>query len=128
MTVKRTRTDRRAPLFAHYPVQCFPQPAYIEIDPSDGTVELDWKAELGDGMPAAEWHGLICRIPCANNLSRAQCRALLKRIEPLVDVVCDGFDTAWDGRNWVGRYTPQAERALEDIHEIAYTTEGDVDV
>ena len=65
-------------------------------------------------MPAGVWHGLTLRwqLPA---LTADAANALMGDIADAAGRVCDGFERAWDGHNFVGRYDEDAREAQDEI-------------
>lgn len=66
------------------------------------------------GMPAGVWHGLTLRwqLPA---LTADAANALMSDLADAAGRVCDGFERAWDGHNFVGRYDEDARAAQDEI-------------
>lgn len=103
-----------------------PRPAFIELDPYQGTLSADWDAE--DATPCAVADGRLIRwdIP---PLKVKVAIALMNEIVPLTERVVEGHDRVWDGRDHVLALTEDAEAASEEIEEVIrrYTRNGDAE-
>ncbi|MBT8453006.1 MAG: hypothetical protein KJO40_13640 [Deltaproteobacteria bacterium] len=104
-------------LHHHYPGQIEPQPCYIELDCDDGSLCADWDGEIGNATPVSVWHRRTLRfdIPA---LKGHKANELLADIEPLAERVVAGYESDWDGNNWVGTYSDDAEDAIGDIQSL----------
>ena len=118
-----------APLFYQYPGQINPQPAYIYLY-EDGRVCADYSGEIGNARPADEWHGrtmtwsinpYITGQQLVDLMGRDDVRAMLQRVH-------DGHDTDWNGSNFVGTLTADADAADECLTRLFDEAEGDVQV
>jgi hypothetical protein len=131
-TIKITTTDemleKTAPLYHKYSGQTSEQPAYIYLDPEEGTLYADWYGEIGaNSRPMDVHHGLRLWWPVSPYLTGGQLAELLEEIKPLAQKVADGWSREWDGTNNVGRLTPEAEEADQEI-TAAVEVEGEAHV
>jgi len=122
-------TDDKAPLYSQYPQQINPQPAYICLY-EDGRVCADYSGEIGNARPADEWHGrtLTWRITpfltgraVGNLLMSEPVKGLLERVHA-------GHDSEWNGNNFVGTLTDDAQAAFERLERIFEEEEEDIEV
>lgn len=101
---------KKKPVFAQYQNQCYPQPAYLEIDPSKCTNGLichaDYSGEIGNGVPVDVWHNRVFRVPVAPEVSREGLKTLEtdERFIALVDQLVDSWEEIWNGNNYVGKH------------------------
>lgn len=102
------------------------QDCYVWIDPGAREMGAEYNAEIGNAVPMPVWHHLMLRfsIPV---LTADAANSLLEELEPLARRICDGFETEWDGSNWVGEYDNDAEAASAEIERICQETLGDYD-
>ena len=107
------------PLYHRYPGQYSEQGAYIEIDFQDRVMLASWNAEIGNGIPFSVYHGLCHRFSVSSRLFSEAINELLFDLEELANEALAGFRTRWDGSNWVGEFTGEAQEALEMIENIA---------
>lgn len=105
-----------APLYDRYEREARPQPAYIELD-SDGEISADWSGEIGNGVPAAVWRRQRLRWYVPSEISGGGLRILIEDLRPLLERVAAGHSVEWDGSNWVGRLSNDAEAADEEIRD-----------
>jgi hypothetical protein len=109
---------RKKPVFYQYQGQCFPQRAYLEIDPTKCTKGLichaDYSGEIGNGVPMDVWHNRIFRIPVSPEVSRKGLKALETdaKFVALVDQLVDSWEEVWNGNNYVGRFDSDAYHSL----------------
>jgi hypothetical protein len=120
-------TNPLVPLYCQYPGQTEPQPAYLQID-DDGAITLDYSGEIGNAVPADVWHGLVSRHPISELLSADQCAAVLvdATVVALAARVHAGRSSVWDGNNYVGRLTDDAEQATEQLDDYLAEIDGDL--
>ena len=120
-TITKNLQDNPAPLYHQYPGQCQPQPAYIELDcRGAGELMADWNGEIGNAIPMYYWNGLAVRwgISCA--AAGGSIAALFEDADFLAccERIMAGFEEHWDGSNFVGRYTDDANSAIVDAERI----------
>ena len=119
ITIHRPSPDAGPlPLYKHYPSQSSPQPTYIELECDDGNLLADYRAEIGNGVSPAEYHRctLTWDIPSAMDL--AGINALLDEIAPYAQQIIDGYEHAWDGSNYVGVYSREAQDTIDLVADI----------
>lgn len=111
MKVKIVLPNRRKkPVFFQYQNQCFPQRAYLEIDPAKCATNIkchaDYTGDIGNAVPVAVWHDRIFQIPVAPEMSRTALKALETddQFISLVGQLVDSWDEIWNGNNYVGKY------------------------
>lgn len=118
--------EGRRPIRDRYRGQTQHQPAYLEIDATDGQAGALWESdpEIGGGVPSRVWHGAARRISCSVDLTQDDLERLSEEIAPLIDRVLAGIDYRHDGSNWIGRADTDAESALAEIERIVESTEA----
>lgn len=106
----------RAPLFHQYPRQTNPQSAFVELSET-GEVSADWNGEIGNGVPAAVWHGCDLRFPVASSVAGPALADYLEGEEgrSLLSRIHQGHSVEWDGSNHVGRLDEDASAAREEL-------------
>ena len=111
-------------IYRHYDGQCQPQDCYIEIDLDHSNIEASYNAEIGNAVPMAVWHNRIRRyeIPC---IFPATADELMKELLPLAERMAVGYERVWDGNNYVGRLTEDAQAASDEIERICQEVEGE---
>jgi hypothetical protein len=88
--------------------------AWLWLDCASRTLSCRCASRDRTGMPAGVWHGLTLRwqLPA---LTADAANALMGDIADAAGRVCDGFERAWDGHNFVGRYDEDAREAQDEI-------------
>ena len=122
--------DDEAPLYCKLRGQINPQPARIYLY-MDGSVCADYSVEIGNGRPADEWNGVTLTWNITPFLSGNKIIELLTEDETIVELlgrVYDGHDREWDGSNWVGTLTNDAQDAHDRLVRIFDEIDGDVEV
>jgi hypothetical protein len=102
----------QTPLYMQYGGQHQPQDAYIEIH-ANGEIHFDYNSEIGNAVPMSVWHGQIRRIAIPNDLTSKGYADLFDYISDLLQILVDGMDDRWDGSNWVGTLTEEAQDTLD---------------
>ena len=76
-----------------------------------------------NAVPSDEWHGLTLKVPLdagsAYGLQVDWSRVDPTAYDPLLQRVMAGFGSRWDGHNWVGDLTTDAQTALEELQALA---------
>ena len=101
-------------LFRHYRGQTSAQPCNVSLDCRSGKLRAEYNPEIGNAIPAAEYHGHVqtWSIPC---LRESAANALLSEIAPLASRVVAGYSSEWDGSNRAALFTDDAQEAIEEI-------------
>ncbi|MFF5265128.1 hypothetical protein ACFY4C_40110 [Actinomadura viridis] len=108
------RCTEPAELYRRYDGQGAAQPAFIELDLSEGTLLADYKAEVGNAVPMAVFHGLRRRYPIPVLIGEAANR-VMEELAPLAQRVLDDCEEVWNGHNMVARLGEDAQAAEEEI-------------
>ena len=117
-----TLAGEEFPLYFRYKGQINPQPARIYLY-IDGRVCADYSKEIGNGRPADEWHGVTLTWNINPFLSGDKIIELFtedENIKELLERVYAGHDQKWDGSNWVGTLTDDAQDAHDRLERIFY--------
>ena len=88
--------------------------AWLWLDCASRTLSCRCASRDRTGMPAGVWHGLALRwqLPA---LTADAANALMEDVADAAARVCEGFERAWDGHNFVGRYNDDARDAQDEI-------------
>lgn len=118
MEIRISLPEGKTPVLRQYDGQCQPQPAYLQLD-QDGFVSADYSGEIGNAMPVNVWHSIDRRIGINTNVSGDALREYMASagFRALIDRYYAGFDTEWNGNNWVGTVTEDALEALSQIEQ-----------
>lgn len=112
------RPVRGSDLHHTYPGQLKPQPVYVYLDCQTRTLSAAYDSEIGNGVPAAQYAGLVqaWEIPA---LRADAANTLLDEIAPLAERVCGGFVAEYDQNgNLVAEFDEDAEQAREEIEKL----------
>lgn len=106
-----------------YPGQTNAQRCHVELDCRTGDLSAEYDAEIGNAVPVDvhNRHRLRWRIAC---LRADAANALLADVVPLAARVVAGYSRAWDGRNHVATFTPDATAATEEIAAVCESADG----
>lgn len=117
MVQKLTIRTCRGRLLKQYPSQNKPQDRYIEVN-SDGDIDIDWNAEIGNAVLSDVYHNRVIRIRINFTTKKEAKNFVLENIE-LFRTLVDGMRTRWNGSNYVGVLTDEASDALADLRWAA---------
>jgi hypothetical protein len=117
--------------YLRYSSQINPQQCFVELAPETEELSTSVAMEIGNSVPSDVWHGRVRRYPLHAALAAGMDAALLDELEELAKRVIAGYECVWDGRNYVGSLTEDAEEAeyeirryldnlTEDYYQIVY--------
>jgi|CEGC01.1.fsa_nt_gi hypothetical protein len=106
---------RKAPLFCQFEGELGPQPAFITLNPDTREVSTDYTSEVGTAVPMAVWHNLELRFSVLASVSGKALTDFCQDHAHLFERICNGFESVWDGNNYVGRYSQDALDAQDDL-------------
>lgn len=119
ITIKIENEDLVAPLYMQYSGQCNPQPAYIEIDPSGGEIEItaEINTNIGPGCSQDAFNGVVNQISCPCYVLGSELKNYLESDEFAAKcrAMCEGYKCEWDGSNHRGHWRPNVWQLEEDI-------------
>ena len=117
LKIRKQKTDDA--MYCRYAHQSNRQPCFLELDCDTGELRSDYNAEIGGAIPFTVYHRRTLRFYVDAPLRAETANALMESIGPLCQTILDGYDTHWDGHNMVGKFTSNAEDAIEFVrHEI----------
>lgn len=115
MAVSIINPTGRNPLYHQYPGQCQPQAAFIELDCEQGTLRADINYEIGNAVPEGVYNHRIRRWQVPNDLTCKAIKKLFQEIRQDAETILAGYEARWNGSNFVGLYSPEAEAAWDKI-------------
>lgn len=124
-TIHVTWQTSDAELYHKYQQQTNPQPVYLELDPDDGSMRLDWSGEIGNAAPFAVFHNRILRYYLPGAIRKDPGNALLKAAVPLAERIAKGYNEHWDGNNMVGKLDSDAELADAELKQLCEDVDSD---
>lgn len=68
--------------------------------------------------PSDEWHGLVLTWKVFNWPLKEDMRQFLEENMHLLETIADGWQEVWDGSNFVGRLTPDARSASDNLESL----------
>jgi len=94
-------------------------------------LEIDWenqtigaKTVYGNGYPYAVHNRTMSWITLPNNLDARYLKRDIDAIMPRIERIAAGFDTEWDGHNYIGKFTNEDE--LIALIELIETDDGEI--
>ena len=114
------------PVYMHYSGQTEAQSAYLELIPHEGGIadlSAYYNPEIGDSIPMSVYHGTVLRWRIPNDLTCAGINALVSDILPMLRQIAGGYSDRWDGSNWIGSLTNDAQAASDELERIVWELE-----
>jgi hypothetical protein len=120
-------TESEYGLHCHYSGQTQRQGCYIELNCPNRTLSASYNPEIGNAIPFSVYHGHDQRFGI-NLMRGSTVNDLMEEILPLAQRVVDGYDSKWDGNNYIAKFTDNAQNALDEIEAICDSVEGDLEI
>ncbi len=120
MHVHTDNLNETSPLYMKYPDKFLPEPAYVELDcREDGTLSAEWFPRHS-GFPAYYFNKLAVRWYVDAETEGAVIQEMFSTADFLAccQRILNGVDELWDGRNIVGTYSDDANKAIDDAEAI----------
>ncbi len=94
-----------------------PMQPYLEVDTETGELLIDLLHQSDSMVPMRVWHGLNRRFDIAPHVNAALLTESINagEIDGLVQRICTGTETVWDGSNHVARSDDDAAAASEEL-------------
>lgn len=90
------------------------------IDPKNDENVYAWmNGEIGNAVPMTKWNDLEFWISIPHDARPFFINKFIRENTDLFQAVLDGFSEEWDGSNYVGKLTPEAEDALEELNKAS---------
>jgi hypothetical protein len=104
-------------LYCKYQTEHSPQGCIVELYCDDDTLTATFDAHTGGSfsIDVCQNRVLNWAIPCL--LPRAA-NSLLEEIKPHAQEILNGYDVEWNGNNFVGVFTDEADKARNEIEEL----------
>lgn len=98
--------------YTKYPQQLQPQPVHVRLNPESRVLNVGIHHEIGNAVPMDVWHRreLWFRLPDVPLPEAVD--QFLPFLVTYADTICRGYSKEYDGNNFVGRYTQEAEDAI----------------
>lgn len=103
-----------------YSGQTNTQGLFFEIF-QNGNIEVDVNPEIGNAVPSKVFHREIIRITIPDSMTRADIKGFYIDNREAFATIVKGFDSEWNGQNFVGVLTDEAQECLEDIEYKLYS-------
>jgi len=103
-----------------YPNQCNPQSRFFDVF-WDGRVHVDVNPEIGNSIPCNVYNGIIRRITIPDGYTRCDIKAFYANHRKEFATLVKGMDSEWNGNNYVGTLTENANDALESLQYALYS-------
>ena len=117
-----TYPDKELPLHLHYPGQHEPQPAFVQLH-KDGEVEFGYEGLINAVPEAVGNHRVVRFDSICPYLTLEGIDKLHREIRPLLEEVAEGHSIEWNGSNYVGRFTEEAEEAADRLRIRLWETD-----
>jgi len=114
------------PLYCRYDGLIRSQPAYVEIDVENSTIDAEYNSEIGNAVPGKVWHGICRRYGVSPYLSREQVDELIAEIVPFAAKMVADAEIVWNGNDFVCKLGAKAEEAEIAISERCAATKDEV--
>lgn len=113
-------------LHCHYDGQTEPQDVYLELRCDDSQLRCDYNAEIGGGVPFTVWHGRTLRFRFALCPTAAGANEFMAddEVKALCGRILAGYESRYDGNNYVGNYTDDAKDAQDELQELIDDYDG----
>ena len=106
-------TTDKGRIMRRYPQQEDCQDRYFEIY-QNGRILFGWNAELENVIPVKVWNGVIRRYSCPFT-TKEKARNFYNENRALFQCVVKGLSEKWNGNNYIGVLTSDAEQAELDL-------------
>lgn len=94
--------------------------AYLYFEPDKGKLWVETRNSVeNSGVPMDVWNGVVLRwpLPPSTNAKWLSDAVNSGEFDDLLDRIAQGYSCDWDGSNWVGELTPDAEAAFQEMEE-----------
>ena len=119
-----TKLKGIAPLHLHYATQTHAQTAYMELN-QNGSIHFDFNAEIGNSVPCSVMNGQDRRFSIANNITIDGIKSFYNDYKKLIQRIINGMADEWDGSNYKGTLTEDADTAFEELDSIIINLDWD---
>ena len=120
LTINTDNLKNKAPVYSKYNSQFNPQPAFIQLDCRDGSLMADYSGEIGNAVPMYFWHNQAVRWDIPSETSGESIKEVFESedFQVCCQRILDGYEDYWDGSNWRGRYSEDAQAASQEVERI----------
>lgn len=100
-------------------VSCHDRIHYVQIDYRNRSIDVGTQHESVNATDAWIYYGHGTRYWTANGIDAMVLKKWINDVMvPLATIVCDGYDTKWDGNNTVGILSMEANEAYSTIEKL----------
>lgn len=89
-------------------------PIYLLIDWENQTIDVDTYYEP-HSVPMDIFNKLRSRIRLPNNINAAYLHDEITDLIPKIEEIYAGYESIWNGHNWIGTLTDSSQEALYDL-------------
>lgn len=100
-----------------------PQAVFVELNCDSRILSAEVDGDIG-GMPIRVWEQRRLRWSI-RPMSAAAANDLLANIKPLAERIVDGYELEWDGTDYVGAHSDDAQEAREAIEWLCAESTSD---
>lgn len=113
--------------FCQYPSQYDPQRSYVGFNCSTNELYSSYSSEIGNSTSMDCFHNKEFRWWISPWMKLSAINSLLEEIEPLAQKVQDGYSEEYNGNNYVGVLSEEAEEYTRKIESLcdAYSSDPD---
>lgn len=102
---------------------------YLEIDWVDHTVDVNTSLSMDrNSISLREYHGRLTRIRLSNSVDARGLREEIDEYLPTIEGISESYDEHWDGNNWIGSLSYDAEERLMSIGEKLQNSLSELDM
>lgn len=108
-----------APVYCQYDGQHQPQSAYIMLDCITGKLTADYNSNIGWSCSQQEWDKIALTWSIPYNTLGESLIELFEDEDFLADMqsILDGFEEKWNGSNYVGSFSDEAQALIDHYQE-----------
>jgi hypothetical protein len=103
-----------------YSGQCTPQGRFFEVR-ANGQVSVDVNGEIGNAVPMNVWNNEVHRLHIPREYVRSDITAFYLPHRTEFETLVKGMSTVWNGNNYIGTLTSDANEALESLEYALYS-------
>jgi hypothetical protein len=102
-------------------------PIYLIIDWENRTINVCTRNYQIGGTPARQWNGFEHAIQLPANIDAERLASDVDQYYAAkLDKICDGWSEEYDGNNYKGHLTEEAQELLSDLEQEIETTGGNL--
>lgn len=92
---------------------------YFYLDPYDSSVWFSWRCRCENAVSTRVWYGTLLRwsVPVTANAKDLTQAINDGALDDFLNRIVDGFTKEWDGSNFRGHLTPDADEAVRRVQK-----------